>query len=159
MFCRDQRADAIPAPNPNKNTAKQGGYEIHPCCSRSNEQHRDPHDEIQPAGGHQTDGGQKIHDHPFASHRRTPFGTKPSKRSDAGRPIKPNFLAAPSWTARLLQQRESDASACEAQPSSLKDLARSSEGLASLVGRFAWLLRVGVSVPSLHPHWNARLRF
>jgi hypothetical protein len=53
-------------------------------------------------------------------------------------------LAAPSWTARLLQQRESDASACEAQP-------LSSEDLASLVGRFAWLLRVGVSVPSLHP--------
>ena len=131
-----------PAPNPNKNTAKRG-YEIHPCCSRSNEQHGDPHDEIQPAGGHQTDGSQKIHDHPFASRRRTPFGTKPSSRSDAGRPNKSNFWAALSWTAKLLQQRESDASACEAQP-------LSSEDLASLVGRFAWLLRVGVSVPSLH---------
>jgi len=114
------------------------------CCSRSHEQHRDPHDEIQPAGRRKTDGGQIIDDHPFASHRRTPFSTTPSSRSDAGRPNKINFLAALSWTARLLQQRESDASACEAQPLSFEDL-------ASLGGPFAWLWRAGVSLPSLHP--------
>jgi len=59
-------------------------------------------------------------------------------------------LAALSWTARLLQQRESDALACEAQPSAF-------EGLASLGGPFAWLWRAGISVPSLHPHWNATI--
>ena len=96
-----------PAPNPKKNTARinkddmksigvsaigsgQRGIRAKvlrqrpSCCSRSNEQHRDPHDEIQPAGRRKTDGGQIIDDHPFASHRRTPFSTKPSSRSDAG---------------------------------------------------------------------------
>ena len=114
------------------------------CCRLSDEQHRDPHDEIQPAGGRKTDGGQIIHDHPFASHRRTPFSTKPSSRGDAGRPNKLNFLAALSWTARLLQQRESDALACEAQPLAF-------EYLAGLGGPFAWPWRAGVSVPSVYP--------
>ena len=92
-----------PAPNPKKNTARinkddmksfdwfgstrdssESSSAAASCCSRSNEQHRDPHDEIQPAGRRKTDGGQIIDDHPFASHRRTPFSTKPSSRSDAG---------------------------------------------------------------------------
>ena len=99
-----------PAPNPKKNTARinkddmksigisaigrvNAGFERKfctgglSCCRRSNEQHRDPQDEIQPAGRRKTDGGQIIRDHPFASHRRTPFSTKPSSRSDAGRLI------------------------------------------------------------------------
>jgi hypothetical protein len=107
MFCRDQRADAISSAKSKEEHCqnKQGRYEIlrrrrdwfgstrdssesssaaASCCSRSNEQHRDPHDEIQPAGRRKTDGGQIIDDHPFASHRRTPFSTKPSSRSDAG---------------------------------------------------------------------------